>query len=54
MRASSKPRSVLRAAAWVYFGPFVSIGGLALCAFGFGVLAVVVQLLAALLKHAGL
>jgi hypothetical protein len=54
VRAPSKPRSVLRAAAWVYFGPFVAIGGLALFAFGFAVLAVVVQLLAALLKYAGI
>ena len=30
-----------------------AFGGLALCAFGLGVLAIVVQLLAALLKHAG-
>jgi len=37
----------------VYIGPFAVIGGLALCAFGLGVLAIVVQLLAALLKHAG-
>jgi hypothetical protein len=44
---------VLRAVAWVYIGPFVVIGGLALCALGLGVLAVVAQLLAALLKHEG-
>ena len=54
MPARSKPRSLLRAAAWVYVGPFVAIGGFALFAFGFGVLAVVVQLVAALLKHAGI
>ena len=53
MRAPSRPRSVLRAIAWVYIVPFAVIGGLALCAFGLGVLAIVVQLLAALLKHAG-
>jgi hypothetical protein len=53
VRAPSKPRSVLRAAAWVYFGPFVAVAGFALVALGFGALAVVVQLLAALLKHAG-
>jgi hypothetical protein len=52
--APSKPRSVLRAAAWVYFGPFVAAAGVALVAFGLGALAVVMQLLAALLKHAGL
>ena len=50
---SSQPRSLLRAAAWVYVGPFVVIGGLALFALGFGVLAVAMQLVAALLKHAG-
>ena len=53
MRAPSRPRSVLRAIAWVYIGPFAVIGGLALCAFGLGVLAIVFQLLAALLKRAG-
>jgi hypothetical protein len=37
----------------VYFGPFVVIGGLALVALGFGVLAVTMQLVSALLKHAG-
>ena len=53
MRAPSRPRSVLRGIAWAYIGPFVVISALALFAFGLGVLAVVVQLLAALLKHAG-
>ena len=53
VRAPSKPRSVLRAAAWVYFGPFVAVGAFALAALGFGALSVVVQLLAALLKRAG-
>jgi hypothetical protein len=38
----------------VYVGPFVAVAGLALVALGFGVLAVVVHLLAALLKHAGI
>jgi hypothetical protein len=52
VRAQSKPRSVLRAAACVYFGPFVLIGGVALFALGFGILALTVQLMAALLKHA--
>src|SRR5260221_14105069 len=52
--AASTPRSLVRAAAWVFVGPFLAIGGLALVAFGCGVLAVVVQLLATLLKHAGL
>jgi hypothetical protein len=53
MRAPSRPRSVLRAIAWVYMGPFLVIGGIALLAFSLGVLAIVVQLLASLLKHAG-
>ena len=53
VRAPSKPRSVLRAAAWVYFGPFVAVAGFALVALGFSALAVVIQLLAALLKHSG-
>jgi hypothetical protein len=44
---------VLHAVAWVYVGPFVVIGGFALCALSLGVLAIVVQLLAALLKHTG-
>jgi hypothetical protein len=44
----------LRAAVWVYFGPFVAIGGLALIALGFGVLAVMFRLLAELLKHVGM
>ena len=50
---SSQPRSLLCAAAWVYFGPLIAIGGLALFVLGFGVLAVAVQLVAGLLKHAG-
>ena len=50
---SSQPRSLLRVAAWLYFGPFIVVGGLALFALGFAGLAVGMQLLAALLKHAG-
>jgi hypothetical protein len=37
----------------VYFGPLVAVAGFALVALGFSALSVVVQLLAALLKHAG-
>jgi hypothetical protein len=37
----------------VYFGPLVVVGGFALLALGFGVLAVVLRLVAALLKYAG-
>jgi hypothetical protein len=44
----------LRAALWVYVTPFVAIAGLALIALGFGVLAVMFQLLAELLKHVGI
>ena len=53
MRSRSTSRSLLRAALWVYVGPFTAIGGLALFVFGFGVLAVLVQLVAAMFKHAG-
>jgi hypothetical protein len=53
MRSSTKPRSLLRAAAWIYVGPFVAIGGLALLALGFGALALFVQLLATLWSHVG-
>ena len=54
MRSSSQPRSLLRAAALVYFGPFIAVGALAIVTLGLGVLAVALQLLAALLKHAGI
>jgi hypothetical protein len=54
VRSSSQRRSLLRAAAWVYFGPLVAVGAFALLALGFGVLAVVLRLVAALLKYAGL
>jgi len=39
--------------AWLYVGPFLVVGGLALAVFGFGLLAVTTQLLAELLRHAG-
>ena len=54
MRYSSQPRSILRAAALVYFAPLIAFGAFAVVALGFGVLAVAFQLLAALLKHAGI
>ena len=41
-------------AAWFFFGPFVAIAALALRVVGFGALAVGVQLIAVLLKYAGL
>jgi hypothetical protein len=50
---SFQHRSLLRVAGWLCVGPFVVIGGFALFALGFGVLAAGMQLLAALLKHAG-
>jgi hypothetical protein len=53
MRSSSTPRSFLRAAAWIYFGPVVAVGVLALCVLAFGFLAMAFQLLAMWLKHAG-
>jgi hypothetical protein len=53
MRSSSRSHALLHAAAWVYLGPLVVIGGLAIFVFGFGILAVLAQLLATLLKHVG-
>jgi len=40
-------------AAWLFVGPFLVVGGLALVVFGFGLFAVTMQLLAELLRHAG-
>jgi len=40
-------------AAWFCLGPFVAIAVLALLVLGFGALAVAAQLIAVLLKHAG-
>jgi hypothetical protein len=54
MRSSSPSRSLLRAAAWVYVGPLIAIGGLMLFVLGFGVLVVAIQLVAAMLKHASI
>jgi hypothetical protein len=54
VRSSTQPRSMLSVAAWAYLGPLVAIGALALFVFGFGVFAVVMQLVAAMLKHAGI
>ena len=51
---SSASRSFLSMAAWFFLGPFVAIAVLALLVLGFGGLAVAVQLVAVLLKHAGL
>jgi hypothetical protein len=51
---SSLSRSWLSTAAWFYFGPFVAIGALALFVFGFAVLAVTFQALAAFLRHIGI
>jgi hypothetical protein len=49
---SSLSRSLLSMAAWFYLGPFVAIAALALLVLGFGGLAVVVQLVATIFKHA--
>ena len=51
---SNLSRSLLSMAAWFYVGPFVAIAGLALLVLGFGVLAVTMQAVATLLKHAGI
>ena len=51
MRSSSPSRSLLRAAAWVYVGPLIAIGGLALFVLGLGVLVLAIQLVAAMLKN---
>ncbi len=50
---SSASRSFLSMAAWFCLGPFVAIAVLALLVLGFGALAVAAQLIAVLLKHAG-
>ena len=54
MRSSSPSRSLLRVAAWVYVGPLIAIGGLALFVLAFGVLVVAIQLAVAMLKHASI
>ena len=51
---SSVSRSWLSLAAWFYIGPLVVIGSLALLVLGFGVLAVGIQVVAALLEHVGI
>ena len=51
---SSLSRSLLSKAAWFYVGPFVAVAGLALLVLGFGVLAVAMQVVARLLKHAAM
>jgi hypothetical protein len=43
----------VRLVAWLYVGPFLVMGGLALFVLAFGLLAVTMQLLAELLRHAG-
>lgn len=53
MSTASRSPSLLRVIAWVCLGPFAALGGLALLVFGFGVLAIGVQLLLVLLEHAG-
>ena len=50
---SSLARSLLSMAAWFYIGPFVVLACLALLVLGVSALALAVQALAALLRHAG-
>jgi hypothetical protein len=47
-----RSRSFLSLAAWFYLGPVVAIAALALLVLGVGALAITMQLIAALLKHA--
>jgi hypothetical protein len=51
---SSLSRSWLSLAAWFYIGPFVVVCSLALLVLGFGVLAMAIQMAAALLKQVGI
>jgi hypothetical protein len=44
---------LLSITAWFYIGPFVALAALALLVLGFGILAVAMQVLAALLRHIG-
>ena len=50
---SSASRSFLSVATWFFLWPFLAIALLALLVLGFGGLAVAMQLVAVLLKHAG-
>ena len=52
VRSSSRDHSFLGVVIWVFVGPLIALGGLAIFVFGFSVLAVAMQLVAAMLKHA--
>ena len=52
MRSSSRDHSLVRVVIWVFVGPFIAWSGLAIFVFGFSVLAVAMQLVAAMLNHA--
>ena len=52
MRSFSCDRSLLIALVWFFVGPFIALGHVAIFVFGFSVLAVAMQLVAALLRHA--
>ena len=52
MRSSSRDHSLLSAVIWVFVGPLIALGGLVIFVFGFSVLAVAMQLVAAMLEHA--
>ena len=54
MRSSSRDHSIFSTVIWVFVGPFIALGGLAIFVFGFSVLAVAMQLVVAMLKHARL
>jgi hypothetical protein len=43
----------VRAALWIVVGPYVVAGTLLAVVFGFALLAVIAQLVAALVRHAG-
>jgi hypothetical protein len=53
MSTASRSHFLLRAIAWAYLGPAIALGGLAVCVFGFGALAVAVRLVLVLFKQAG-
>ena len=52
MRSSSRCHSLLSAVVWVFVGPFIALGSLAIFVFGLSVLAVAMGLVAVMLKHA--
>jgi hypothetical protein len=53
MSTASRSHFLLRAIAWACLGPFVALGGLAVCVFGFAALSVAVRLVLVLFTQAG-